>query len=980
MKAECIAEITAAIGRAPTSRELQAIEGDVLSQMRILARTEPTWGQLTGQQRLQLAGERATADAVMAADKAAERRASNLLAQTREVQRQAERAAVIGGDKAYHAATFERLRQVDDYVAGVRNESLSQLVDAIHAVSPQFLGLMDNPAAVRNFARAVMDGKADTPEIGKAAKAYTDTMETMRLRANAAGADIGKLDYGYLPQPHDVGRVARAGADTWAEAVLPKLDRTRYVGADGTPMGDTEVLAMLRGAWTTIATEGRNQRTAGQSGGGSRASRFDDAHRAIHFKDADSYLDYLSEFGRGSMMQAIHGHVGMMAKNIGLMEEMGANPNSTYRLLKDTAEQRDNLQGATESFATMDMVWDTLTGTTGQPVSATLAQFWQGVRNVTTAIKLQGVMLSAITDAPLQVIVAKSNGVPLGQAMHSLIRGFGGDVKADAQRLGLGMDEIAGEMARWHQDHLAQGWSSKLANTTMKLTLVEGWTNSLRRGFSLTMSGTLESMRKTDWAGLDDADRNRLQASGVTEADWKVWQLAPATPVKGVPLLTKEGIRAIPVDQLDAVLGGELGRVRGEAQAQIDALDARNQQEQDWLAKRQAGYQQAQQEVAATIEQLQRGKVADANAVIDGLQARSELLQAQIDLAHAENTRAGDRQVGSLRRRITEIEARVRDTSRAVDKTVNTRAEALGRTLSAHAKELADFQKRSDARVKRREAVIGKIGRGVDPALDAVRETAINRSVARLLGYLDQEARTAVLSPDVMTRAMVQQGTKAGTWGGEALRSVMLFKSFAFGIVDKHLRRLRNIPTAQGKAAYSAAMMTSLTLFGAVALQLKDLVQGKDPRDMTTGKFWTAAFLQGGGLGIFGDVVYTGMGGNARGGQSNWTSLLGPVFGTGADLADLTIGNAYRSAQGKETDFAADAIRFGRNNTPFINLWYLRGAVDHMVLHDLQEQVSPGYLRRLRQRARKDWGQDYWWEPGEAAPERAPDAAAAAGE
>lgn len=804
MHADCIAEIAAAIGRAPTKRELDAFEGDLLRQMRELARSEPTWATLSGQQRLQMAGERAQADALAAADKQAQRRASNLTAQAREVARMQQRAGEIGGAKAAHRAVFERMRQADDYIAGVRNETLSNLVDAIQAVEPRFLGLMDNPEAARGFARAVMDGNAATPELAKAAKAYTEAMESVRLRANAAGADIGKLDYGYLPQPHDVGRVARAGAEAWAEAVLPRLDRSRYVGLDGAPMADSEVLAMLRGAWETIATEGRNQRVPGQSGGGSRAARFDDAHRAIHFKDADAYLDYLGEYGRGSMMQAIHGHVSMMAKSIGLMEEFGANPNSTYRLMKDTAEQLDNLQGASESFATLDMVWDTLNGTTAQPVSAQLAQFWQGVRNFTTAAKLQGVMLSAITDAPLQVIVAKANGVPMGKALKSLFAGVG-DTRAAAHQMAIGMDEIAGEMSRWHQDHLAQGWTAKLANTTMKLTLVEAWTNALRRGFALTMSGTLNTMRRTNWADLAEGDRIRFKSAGVTEADWSIWQKANDY---GTGQLTRQGIRA----------------VQGET------------------------------------------------------------------------------------------------------------------------------------------------------------PEAINRATARLIGYLDQEARTAVLAPDVMTRAMVQQGTRAGTWGGEALRSAMLFKSFAFGIVDKHLRRLRNIPTNQGRAAYSVAMLTSLTLFGAVATQLKDMAQGKDPRDMTTPKFWTAAFLQGGGLGIVGDLAYTGMGGNARGGQANWTSLAGPVFGTAFDFADLTIGNLYRAAAGKKTDAGADALRFARGNTPFVNLWYLRAAVDHMVLHDLQEQASPGYLRRMRKRARKDWDQDYWWTPGEATPDRAPDLSAAAGE
>jgi hypothetical protein len=816
MRPECVLEIAQAIGRTPSKREIDEFEGGLLSQMRELARTEPKWGEMTGPQRLQAAAELMQSSAVERAQKAAERRASNLLAQSRETARMQQRATTMaaqGKKTAFHSALFERMRQVDDYVAGVRNETMSKLIDAIDAVSPKFLGLLDDPATIRSFARAVMDGKADTPEMAKAAKAYTDTIEELRVRANAAGTDIGRLDYGYLPQPHDVGRVARAGADAWARDVLPKLDRSRYVDATGNTMGDDELLDVLRGAWESIATEGRNQRVPGAARGGSRASRFDDKHRAIHFKDADSYLDYLGQYGRGSMLQGIHGHVSQMAKTIGMMEELGANPTSTYRLLKDTAEKADNAQGVTESFATADMVWDTLNGTTAQPVNAKLAQFFQGVRNFTTAAKLQGVMLSAITDAPLQVIVAKSAGVPLGQAMKSLVAGVGGDTKAYAHELGIGMDEVAGEMARWHQDHLAQGWTAKLANTTMKLTLVEGWTNGLRRGFALTLSGTLNRMRATDWDALGEFDKRRMEAAGVTKGDWQVWQKASDY---GTGMLTKDGIAAV---------------------------------------------------------------------------------------------------------------------------------------------------------------------QGV-PDIDR------NRAVARFLGYLDQEARTAVLAPDLMTRAMIQQGTKAGTWGGESLRSLMLFKSFAFGIVDKHLRRIRQIPTTQGKAAYSVAMMTSLTLFGAVATQLKDMVQGKDPRDMTTGKFWAAAFLQGGGVGIFGDVLYTGMGGNARGGQANWTSLAGPVFGNAMDLADLTLGTGFRYATaGSDSkrekaleDAGGKAVRFVKGNAPLMNLWYLRGAVDHLVLHDLQEQLSPGYLRRMKKRAQKDWDQDYWWNPGEAAPDRAPNLEAAAGE
>lgn len=817
MHPDCVLEVAAAIGRTPTAREIEEIEGNILRAMREIARTEPRWRQMTGDQRLQAAAAMAHEQALQAAEVSAQRRASNLLAQSREAARLQARAQAKGGKSPFHEALFERLRQADDYVSGVRNEAMSGLVDAIEAVEPRFFGLMDDPKSIAAFARAVMEpGGNHSPEMVKAAKAYTDTLEDMRVRANAAGADIGKLDYGYLPQPHDVGRIARAGKEKWVEDIMGKLARDRYTKADGSVMDDAELADMLGGVYDTLSTEGRNKMIPGQSRGGSRASRFDEAHRVIHFADADSYLAYLGEYGRGSMMQSIHGHVGMMAKTIGLMEEFGANPNSTYRLLKDLAEQGDNASGRLIRLTSADMLWDTLNGVTGQPVSANLAAIGQGIRNFTTATKLQGVMLSALTDAPLQVLVARSAGIPMGDALKSLFVGWGKNKREIAHDLALGMDEISGEMARWHQDHLAQGWTAKLANTTMRLTLVEGWTNALRRGFALTLSGTLDRLRATDWDALKQGDRNRFESAGVTADDWRIWQQAQPTQVGNSSLLTKDGIR--------------------------------------------------------------------------GVQGISE-----------------------------------------ADK---------------------------------------------------------NRATARLLGYLDQEARMAVFAPDIQTRALIQQGTRPGTFGGEVLRSVMLFKSFPVGMLVQHLRRLQELPNNGSRVAYSVAMMTALPLFGAVSMQLKDLVQGKDPRDATTGKFWGAAFAQGGGLGILGDVLYTGFGGESRNGQPNWQNLLGPIVGTGVDLANATVGNLGRyaaagtsSKRDKVADkAAADALRLVRGNTPFINLWYARAAIDHLVMHDLQEQVSPGYLRKMKKRVRKDWEQEYWWDPEDSLPNRAPNLEKAIGE
>lgn len=86
------------------------------------------------------------------------------------------------------------------------------------------------------------------------------------------------------------------------------------------------------------------------------------------------------------------------------------------------------------------------------------------------------------------------------------------------------------------------------------------------------------------------------------------------------------------------------------------------------------------------------------------------------------------------------------------------------------------------------------------------------------------------------------------------------------------------------------------------------------------------------------------------------------------------------SGVGKDTHAGAEALRFARSHLPYINLWYGKAALDHMLLHGLQENMSPGYLARQRTRHQKDWGGSYWWEPGADFNDmRAPDMGAAVG-
>lgn len=180
------------------------------------------------------------------------------------------------------------------------------------------------------------------------------------------------------------------------------------------------------------------------------------------------------------------------------------------------------------------------------------------------------------------------------------------------------------------------------------------------------------------------------------------------------------------------------------------------------------------------------------------------------------------------------------------------------------------------------------------------------------------------------------------------------------------------------KLVYAGALFASTTLLGALAFQMKEIAAGRDPVDMGQDGFWLKAAAQGGGLGFVGDLLLNDQSDDF--GSYQWLfELLGPTAGSIADLGALTKGNYDQWRAGKDPKVAAEAVQFAKSHTPLINLWYTRAALDNAVLVSMQDALSPGYISRVRRRAMKNWGNQYWWTPGESAPSRAPDLGAVAG-
>lgn len=230
----------------------------------------------------------------------------------------------------------------------------------------------------------------------------------------------------------------------------------------------------------------------------------------------------------------------------------------------------------------------------------------------------------------------------------------------------------------------------------------------------------------------------------------------------------------------------------------------------------------------------------------------------------------------------------------------------------------------------------------------------------RLQAYYADRAEYAVINPGARERAILMQGTRPGTPEGEALRFVAQFKAFPVAIITKVWgRELYGGQDGYGKLAGITHMIAASIAFGYLAMATKDLAKGRTPRDPASPKTWAAAFVQGGGAGIYGDFLF---GDYNRFGKGFLSSVGGPTAGAVEDVVDLW----NRVKRGD--DVAASLLKTAVAHTPFANLFYTRVGLDYLVLYQLQEAANPGFLHRMERRIERENGQKFILRPSEAIP------------
>jgi hypothetical protein len=240
----------------------------------------------------------------------------------------------------------------------------------------------------------------------------------------------------------------------------------------------------------------------------------------------------------------------------------------------------------------------------------------------------------------------------------------------------------------------------------------------------------------------------------------------------------------------------------------------------------------------------------------------------------------------------------------------------------------------------------------------------------------------SVPAGDPRIKSVLTGKVERGTILGELAEFGSQFMSFGMSFTARQMEAIyiysmlaksRAGRIARG-SGYFAAMAIPLTMGAAFYTQVLNVLNGKDPEDMTEGKFWVKAFVKGGGGGLFADFVDKSENRFGQGLAATLGGIGGAFIG---DTADLTLKGIQSVVWPEEQEVGRALAKYVGRYTPILSshpatrAWYRRAFVDQ-----LQWLLDPDADKSFK--AQKNRA-SHWWEPGNVNFHRLPNPDAALG-
>lgn len=434
----------------------------------------------------------------------------------------------------------------------IANEHFAMMNGILEQHGRNIIGQIRDVATLHDVVREAFGEHTGNENAKELAQAWLDTAESLRLRFNAAGGAIGKLEKWGMPQVHNMLAVRSVPFEQWRDFIRPMLDPQRMLDETGNPMTPGQMEMALKAVYETIASDGWNDRTAGAFGGSKLANRHGDS-RFLVFKDAESWLQYNERFGRplsklsegydpgGAIFDSMISHVHGMSRDIALMQRLGPNPAATMRWITDGLEIEAHqtkhagtkrIDRAESSAARLENMYAELTG--GFKIERkSLAKQAAALRTLESAAKLGGAVISSTSDIATQYVTRRFNGLPAAKVLTDYIGSLKPSSAADrehaARQLFVADRAIRtmGQFNRMTNETVSGEIPARLSDTVMQLSYLSKWTDDGQKLFNHQVWSTITDRRNQSWGTLNKRFRGMFERYGLGEGEWDAIRSTP---------------------------------------------------------------------------------------------------------------------------------------------------------------------------------------------------------------------------------------------------------------------------------------------------------------------------------------------------------------------------------------------------------------------------------------------------------------------
>lgn len=452
---------------------------------------------------------------------------------------------------------INRIRSTEEEMNIVQGRLDSIYSDVLKKFRHNLLGSNRNKATLVTMGREIFNpGSTGNKAAEELAEAWTQAAETARRMFNDAGGRIPKLEKWHLPQSHNELVIRDAGFDTWKKFLLDNdmLDLEQMIDyRTGKKMSEEQLEIALNDVWNTISTFGYSKKSNIKMYNSKLSSRRLD-HRFLKFKDFDSWNAYNKKFGKGTVFDAMVGHLKNMSRDIAVMRTLSPDPDKYIAWMKQTAEGKllrdmkitgkkldKQLKKMKSDFIKVDEAYQTINGDLLDPGNYMFAKSMAGLRDLTTAMYLGSASFMALGDFNLARITAQFTGLPATRIMFNnlklFMQGFRQDKSAlirVAQSSGMVAEHwstIASGMARVSADDVDRPEvTRRIADFVLRSTGLSWLTQAGRWGVGTETMAFFAREAESTWQQLQKKNPKFVQllsVNNITETEWNIIRRIP---------------------------------------------------------------------------------------------------------------------------------------------------------------------------------------------------------------------------------------------------------------------------------------------------------------------------------------------------------------------------------------------------------------------------------------------------------------------